>query len=73
MRISWIGAAQSAWDVAMDPLRHLDRKPLTALAVATGVGVLIGARGKVSTPVGAALQAGLLLGLHQLANADTDY
>ena len=72
MNVTWIGAAQSAWDVAMDPLRHLERKPLTALALATGVGVLIGTRGRASAPMSTALQAGLLVGLHQLAKHEDD-
>lgn len=69
MKFTWIGAAQSVLDVAADPIGHVERSPLTALALAAGVGVLIGARGKASAPMSTALQAGVVFGLHQLAQA----
>lgn len=71
MKLPWVAGARSAWHVATDPVGHIQRKPLTAVAVATGLGILAGSRGK--SPISAAVQLALLVGVHSLADRDVQY
>lgn len=67
MSIPWVAAARSAWTVAQSPVEHIQRQPLTAVAVATGLGVLLGSRGR--SPLRTAIELGLLAGVHRLADS----